>query len=99
MRNIFVLGFFPDQNKALLKTLCENFNIIMVKGQFASRFGDIKVQFIEDIVEVNQLQFPQTAFLNSSAVVTYFIAPFWNKTLQLFSLPSLNIYFTADSAG
>jgi len=62
MRNIIVLGFFPDKNHAFLKKLCENFNVIMFESQFAKSFRAFRVQFVEEIVEVNRLKFPRAEF-------------------------------------
>jgi len=62
MKNVFVLGFFPDKSHALLKKLCENFNIIMFESQFAKSLRDFGVQLVEEIIESSQLQFPQAEF-------------------------------------
>ena len=62
MKNVFVLGFFPDKSQALLKRLCENFNIIMFESQFAKSLRDLGVQTLEEIIELSQLEFPQAEF-------------------------------------
>ncbi|MCH7675933.1 hypothetical protein IH879_13405 [candidate division KSB1 bacterium] len=62
MKNVFVLGFFPDKSQVLLKKLCENFSIIMFESQFAKSLSDLGVQTLEEIIELSQLQFPQAEF-------------------------------------
>jgi len=73
MKTIFAIGLFPDRNRTFVRHLCRNFKVIMFRNSHFLASKGYDVEFLEDIVEENDLRISSQNFEQTMTQNTQFI--------------------------